>query len=347
MHIEIEQSTQQVASNAERGWQPEEIDLILNKMQERFISSCLLPKKDGAGGFEISQQHADYIRMLVTRKDLVPYLSADGYECFLPGDYRNLLADGSSTKSMCGAALPAAVNETLFITTQKQYPTEKEAAPFYETMSLQMPGLVLDLDTLANEVIDNYTGLTEVKDWTFLTPWLLHHGNRQRNLYWENFNNTRYPGQFITVDTTEPEDAIGITIDGDDHMDGTTTTVVKQKHTGTGTTSVNNRLSPSDIIPALNQSHYQKTSFFSPITELRGTNLVIYANDSFIVTGVSILYIRKPRPISLSLSSDCELAGEKTHHIICDLATEYIKMTLQNTEGRNLKAADIAERVTI
>lgn len=348
MHIEVEQSTQQIASNRGRGFLPEEIDWILNKMQERFISSCIVPKKDGSGGFEVSQAHADYIRMLITQKTLTPYIQPHGYSCFLPGNYRNLLADSSYTYNLCNTvAVHPVTPETLFITKQNQYKSEKEARPFYETMELQMPGITLSLTNITAGVNDQYAGLSEVDDWSFIVPLFLYYGNQTKDLYWEYLGNSYYKGAYITVDTEEPEGAVGITVDGDDHMNGVTSTVIMQKHVNVNSSIVNNRLCPSDLIPALNQSHYRKTAYYSPISELSGSYLLVYANDSFIVTGVNVVYVRKPRPISLSLGSDCELAGEKTHQIICDFATEYIKGTVQNVEGRNLKSADIAERVII
>jgi len=36
-----------------------------------------------------------------------------------------------------------------------------------------------------------------------------------------------------------------------------------------------------------------------------------------------------------------------THRALCDLAIEYIKSTVQNVEGKQLKTVDITERVIL
>ena len=135
-------------------------------------------------------------------------------------------------------------------------------------------------------------------------------------------------------------------MDSVDNTDTDISTKALTYHSGTGVRK-NNRLSPTDIIPSLNQSAHYKSSHYSPISELEGSNLIIHRDNSFTVTGVGISYIRNPQPISLSLNSDCELAGEATHQAICDLATEYLKGTVQNPEGTQIKKVDIAERVIL
>lgn len=347
MHIEVEQSTQQVAANRGRKWYPEEIDWVLNKMQERFVASCLRPRQDGSGGFELDQSKADQIRMLIRTQDLTPWLDGSyRYKCHLPGDYAHLLADQSDVKNLCGAAAPTPTDVTLYIARQLQHITAKESAPFYETMSLEMPGIELILaDLLEEETI--YTGFPDKKDYNFLVPVFLHYGNRQSDLHWEYFDNLYYRNNYITVTTTEPGATV-LSVDEDPYATGSIQTRNVQKHVVSGIVMrTNNRLCASDIIPSLNQSVNFKSSYYSPISELQGTNLLVHRHDSFIVTGVTITYIRKPRPISLHLSADCELAGEATHKAICDLATEYLKGTTQNAEGRQLKAVDISERVTL
>ncbi len=345
MHIEIEQSTQQVAANRARHWLPEEIDWVLNKMQDRFISSCLRPKQNGSGGFEIDQAKADHIRMLVTRAELVPYISGtERYKCFLPSNYRNLLADWSYTEDLCGSPVPDPTAQTLYISRQLQHISENEDAPFYESMELMMPDIEV---ILADLVPIDFAGYPDIKDWSFLVPFFLYHGNKQAPVHWERFDDLYYKNHYVTVRTATSADVLGMTVDGEDHIDGSVLTRQVTYHEGTASKRVNNRLCSTDIIPSLNQSRYYRSAHFSPITELEGTNLIIHRDDSFIVTGAGVSYIRKPQPISLSLGSDCELAGEDTHQAICDLATEYLKGTVQNAEGKQLKTADIVERVIL
>lgn len=344
MHIEIEQSTQQVAANRGRKWLPEEIDWVLNKMQDRFISSCLRPRADGSGGFELDQAKADHIRMLVTRATLTPYIEdSERYKCFLPANYRNLLADWSYTIDLCGKPAPPPVSQTLYILKQKQYlstQADPNPPPFYASMSLNMGTLVIDIpgDLPYGH---NYTGYTEVKDISFLVPWVLW---KLKDVYWERFDDLYIPSTYIAVATANGTTAL--IVDGQDKTDNSTATKSLTYHNGTGTRR-NNRLSPTDIIPSLNQSAHYKSAHYSPVSELEGANLIIHRDNSFTVTGVGVSYIRNPQPISLSLNSDCELAGEATHQAICDLAAEYLKITMQDAQGAELKNRDITNRVIL
>ena len=345
MHIQVEQGTQQVAANRARRFLPEEIDLVLNKIQDRFILSCLRPREDGSGGFELDQAKAGFIRALVTntRTPLPAYIDTDErYKVHLPSNYRHLLADWSYTTDLCGAAMPAASSITQYITRLEFPVSTNSGAPYYEDITLQMPDVAVTIpDDLAPG--NEYEGYQELQDKQWITPWILWKANI---LYWEKFDGFYYPANFIAVKTSAYVGAVAIDVDGDVNTDEVVVTRSLQYHAGSGTRH-NNRLVSSDKIPSLNESRFWKSSHFSPISELEGENLIIHRANSFIVTGVGLSYIRNPRPISLSLDSDCELAGTDTHQIICDLAIEYIKNTAQNVEGTQLKQADIAQRVTL
>ncbi len=345
MHIDIEQGTQQIAANRGRRFYPEEIDLVLNKVQGRFVASCLKPKPDGSGGFELDQIGGDKIRSLIKRANLSAYVDdTERYKSHLPPDYAYLLSDWSNTIDLCnGTITPSEATHTQFITRLRQERSAEESPMFYETLSLSMPDATV---TVPGDLPygHNYAGYPEVSDIMFLVPWILH---KAGILYWEKFDNYNYPSHYIAVKTEAYGGSVAIDVDGDTYTNEVVTTRILTYHNDTGAKRHNNRLSGTDIIPSLNESSYWKSSHYSPISELEGNNLYIYRDNSFIVTGTGISYIRKPQPISLSLNSDCEFADERVQRAICDLAIEYIKGTVQNVEGKQLKSADIAERVII
>jgi hypothetical protein len=345
MHIEIQQSTQQVAANRRRKWYPEEIDWVLNKMQNRFIASCLRARTDGSGGFELDTAKSNSIRMLITTKETIrPFIVSDTrYEAMLPADMAFLLDDWAVTEQWCGAATPQTSSETQFITRLQQKRSGLSAAPFYATLIAQLSGTTVSIPADAS-IGHTYTGLPEKEDVNFLVPWIL---SRARDIYWERYDKYYHPQYYIIVTSSAPG-TVALTIDGSDQTVSATVTRSMNYHSSTGKgTQVASRLTPSDRIRDLNQSAYWRTAHNSPISELSGTNLVIYRDSSFTVTNVGVTYIRKPQPMSLSLNSDCELAGEDTHQAICDLATEYILGTIKDPEGTKLKEVDISKRVVL
>jgi hypothetical protein len=346
MHIEVQQSVQQVAANRSRKFLPEEIDWVLNKMMGRYIQSRLRPKTDAngrpTGGFELDQLQADSIRsLLVTGKTLVPYAFDDRrYKCFLPSDYQYLISDWSYTTNLCGKT-PEVGSSTLFITRLLQEKTTKGSAPFYENISVFLAGT--NVAVPADLPYGNaHLGYPEKEDISFLVPWI----TWKSGLYWERFDDLYYPSHYLKVDTVAPAGSVSTVIDGAAGTDVTGTITRPLKiHPGAGV-HVDNRLSPSEVIASMNQARYFRTSFYSPISELAGNTLWVYRDNSFTVNSVQVTYVRKPQPISLSLNTDCEIAPE-FHQTICDLAVEYLKGRVENDKGTVLAKTDLAERVIL
>ena len=96
---------------------------------------------------------------------------------------------------------------------------------------------------------------------------------------------------------------------------------------------------------------YLNTPFFGSsskgiISELSTNLLYLYRDDNCTVKSVRISYIRKPKPISLSLGLDCEISSS-FHQTICDLAIEYIKGQQEDGQGVEIKKQDNSTRVII
>lgn len=354
MHIDLDQSTQLVAANRTRKWYPEEKDWVLNKIMERFIRQQLRPRKDAlgniTGGFELDQAGSDAIRMLVvTNAALTPYIVDNKrYKCFLPADYSYLLSDGSDTKLICDATVeePTA-SHTHFRTAMRQEQCPIDVLPHYGTMILQMPDKTV---TIPDDLppFNDYVGYREQKDISLLVPWILW----KSGWYWERYDELYKPGWYIQVQNSTPSTATisieGVTINdpgGVDYADPVTSTKTYSYHTAAGN-SVNNRLLATDIVRQMNQSSFFKTAYYSPITELENNLLWVYRDNSFIVSGVSISYIRKPQPISLSLNTDCELA-EGVHRVILEQAVEYMQNRTKDLQGVQLSEADMAKRIVL
>lgn len=349
MHIEIRQSLSQVGANRTRSFLDEELDLALNKIQDRFIQNRLKPKADNSGGFELDQIGADSIRtLIVSARELTPYMDPSDptrYFCYLPADYQALLSDWSYTKLLCGAD-PAIVNKTLTIYRLRQDYTGKSSAPFYQTMSITMGSTVVGIPT--NLPYQNtYTGYQDKADISFLIPWIL----RKGNFYWENFGeDLEYPGHYL-VPTEGSISPTILTLDGTT-ISPTVGTDVKNLiiHSDEGD-YYDNRLTASNDVSGLSSTAFLSTSHYAPISELGRGVLFVYRNPTdsagnFIVSKVGISYVRKPQPINLSLNTGSELPPS-FHHTLCDLVVEYLKGRLENEKGKALATDDIERRVTL
>jgi hypothetical protein len=349
MHIEFEQSLQQVAANKTLKYLPPEVDWILNKMQDRFIQLRMKPKVDArgvpSGGFEVSQLDSDAIRtIIVSSYDLVPYLDQDGrrYRCLLPPDYSYLLSDWSYTTPTCGL-LPATQANTMYVTALRQDRSIKTSGPYYANIQVQLgSGLVTIPSGLPYPANNNFKGFEAVSDIDFIRKYI----SLQGQWYWERFDSLYYPNYHIFA-TTNSQGSLPPYVS----VDGNTTTIVKTSsyplttHPGTGT-YYDNRLSATSNISGMTATPFIKSSYYSPISELSNGILYVYKDNSFTISNVGIAYVRKPQPISLYLGTNCELP-EEFHQNICDLAVEYVKGRLNDFPGYQQTKADNDSRVML
>lgn len=332
MHIEINQSLQKIASNSSRKFFSEEIDWILNKIVGEFIQQRLTPKSNGS--YAINELYTDALRPLIKEKELVAYIkSKNSYEAYLPADYSYLLADGSNATQLCGAT-PTTVQTPLTINWVKQVLSQRSTAPYYATYLITANGKTVDIPT---DLPYNhaYVGYQSKKDIDLLIPYL-HQKQLEANInvYWEKLHKTKQ-GYWAYIDTPTQ-----LAIDTDPLLTVDQEILALTKHSlpTISTDFVANRLESSANVIDLLSTAFYKASSISPISELVGNSLIVYNDNSFIVTVVKVKYIAKPSVISLSLGSDCNLASE-FHQSICNLAVEYIKSRLENTT-----AAQLAER---
>lgn len=351
MHIDFDQSLQQVASNRTTKFLSEEKDWKLNKAMDRFIKLKLKMKLDTqgrpTGGFEVAQMDADAIRTLIVASyDMVPYIIAEDprrYRCFLPPNYSYLLSDWSHTINLCNGTTsqvaPQIVTETMNITALRQERSSNVNPKFYAAMQIQLGGSVV---SIPNDLPygNSFTGFDAKEDISFLRLYI----SKLGGWYWERFDDNYWPSYYI-FPTTSIQGILPPFI----NVDGTVTQVLKTKsypvmHHGGNGNYYDNRLSATDNISGMNSTEYVKSSYYSPISELAHGILYIYKDDSFIVTNVGISYIRKPQPISLYLNTDCELP-EEFHRAIVDLAVEDTLADLQSPQGFQMKAGENDRRL--
>lgn len=321
MHTEIQQASQNIAANTRRKLLDAEVDWLLNKNQLRFIQSKVSPRKDGSGGFQINELGADAIRTLLQSVDMAAErTAANEYVSPLPGDYSYLVSDDSRVKNLCGANAPAlsTVQETVLVIPLPK--STKSAPPYYADVALTIGDSTLSLPTIVSSGQGTYTGTQSKNELYLVRDTLLWHIRHTMGIeaYWEQYREIAVPNAILL-----PWMSTGQII-----LDGTTTTGITKTRTysvyTTGDKFTSNRLTPSDKVSTMLDTPYYKPSYLSPVSELNGQGLKVYGDASFIVSQVRLFYVRKPRRMSLTLGSDCELP-EAFHQAVCDLTVEYFK----------------------
>jgi hypothetical protein len=80
----------------------------------------------------------------------------------------------------------------------------------------------------------------------------------------------------------------------------------------------------------MQRNPFAKSNIDSPLATLSRDDLKVWQDGkSFILKGISLDYIRKPRTIDLSLNQDCELA-EHTHQEIVDIAVKNVLEAIES-----------------
>ena len=161
---------QKVAANRTRKFLPEEIDLALNKMVERFIDLRITRKNNGA--FSINQESVDSIRSLIVTNHITEaFIDGDRYKSYLPPDYRNLISDSSGITLLCGESPVEETSEVKVVWAQHPF-TVKTSPPYYEQVSVTIG---VNTFRIPQDLPFNhkYKGYLNKEDFIFLIPSIL------------------------------------------------------------------------------------------------------------------------------------------------------------------------------
>ena len=197
--------------------------------------------------------------------------------------------------------------------------TQGSAIVWQNNNSYQFPQ---DINSVRGDILDNPgTGFT---------------------IYWEQFGELNYQGQFIVV----PDPNVFSWLEWDASV-GTVTTIVNVESGGTHLQSrdpyysaanlkekrvlteepvevtVSSKFVQQDDIFTLLTDPFNTTKHTGPIYTIRGNTIDVYTSDIFIIDALKITYIRKPSKISLSLGISCELP-EHCHQEIVDMTVSSI-----------------------
>jgi hypothetical protein len=179
----------------------------------------------------------------------------------------------------------------------------------------------------------SYTIIRNIQEYSF---------DEQYVLYWERYRNFYYPNSFIILTTDPTVNSFTFSMTdtaGNPDVEVTATPDVYNYQQydedailaieGRQAVQYENRLSEGDEVYEFTRNVFYKTKRREPISSLDQGYLRVYREKNFIVTALSIDYVRRPRQISLALNQSCELAGNAPR-LIVDGCIEYLKRVLEN-----------------
>jgi len=350
MHLAIQQGVDKINSLQADLLLPQEIDIELNKSQMRFINTKYGKNNKYRKGFEESQKRIDDLRSLVReyeasvnfKETLGVKFSIDSFT--LPPDYLylvNTLARVHRNDSC--SQIDYFLNEptpVLFFTISldsfvcNNNSSIADSIVMYEDASDLTQGQAI--------VWQNNNSYTFPQDINGVKGNILDNPGTGFSIYWEQFGELNYQGQFIVV----PDPNVFSWLEWDASV-GTVTTLVNVASGGSHLQSqtplysaanlkekrvlnsdpvevtVSSTFAQQDDIFTLLTDPFNTTKHTDPLYTIRGNAIDMYTSDIFIIDALKITYIRKPSKISLSLGISCELP-EHCHQEIVDMTVSSI-----------------------
>tara|TARA_Y100001972_G_scaffold84409_1_gene102735 strand:- start:163 stop:1290 length:1128 start_codon:yes stop_codon:yes gene_type:complete len=350
MHLAIQQGVDKINSLQADLLLPQEIDIELNKSMMRFINTKYGKNNKYRKGFEESQKRIDDLRSLVRefeaptlfKEELGQRFQVDTFT--LPPDYLYLVntlarVHRNDTCTKVDYFLNEPIPLLFFTISLDSFVCNNNSSI---ADSIIMYEDASDLTKGSAIVWQNNSGFEFPQDINSVRGDILENPGTGFTIYWEQFGELNYQGQFIVV----PDPNVFSWLQWDASV-GTVTTIVNVQSGGAHLQSrdpfysaanlkekrvltaepvevtVSSKFVQQDDIFTLLTDPFNTTKHTSPIYTIRGNAIDMYTNDIFIIDALKITYIRKPSKISLSLGISCELP-EHCHQEIVDMTVSSI-----------------------
>jgi hypothetical protein len=353
MHIELDIRGQRMFSEAYDTFLPEEKDWILNMAAMQLTKNRCTPKSNRRQeGFQEVIKRYDDVQELIERVVLPCYIVAGESNTtysILPQNY--LFYDKVITinKENCNNLVIDKLAATSFFTGEIAFPTFSivDNTPFLD-LKVEIQNHLGVWSTLydINDYLNFSATLTDSALKFAIINSILEVINAQAGIKvrWQKIGNVYVYNKFIfetnrTITNTVLQyyTNVRITIDGNvntsaimlyDAMIYSTNSVIKLN-------KVPARLIRISEIDDVNKHPFAKTTRNSPTVTVEKGVIRVYADTTFIVNEIELIYLRKPRMINLILEQDCDLA-EETHTEIVGIAAQLLSGFINSDTYKNI-----------
>lgn len=331
MHIEVIAQLQRQGSYRRDKLFNQQIDWRLRTAEERVIKSKIKPDPRFPNRFEIDQKSVSDIQSIITsnlKLNVIKETDVRGY-ALLPNNFSYLVNDRSNVVEECdGEAFTSSTENILTQLRVWELGASQKITPnYYTSVSVSLGSATHSKTT---------SGFPSKTDKDEIIPIVIDlfrlHGIQ---VYWERYNDVYRHNSFIAI-ITDPTVTTTLRVDETtiEEKERINKTVTRYKDVTTR--EYGNRCVIQSYLSDILDSSYMKPSPDSPVTVLSDGRLYVHTTKKFLVSTISIDYIRKPRPISLTLGISSELAGS-VHQEICDIAVELLK--------RDIEAGDYSAKI--
>ena len=292
IHNTIRSMLGHIASARDRSWESGEIDSAYNRVAGQFVATRAAFYAKG----EI--QSIEDIQSLIVSdwQARSNQVSNTVYSMKLAANHAALLNINVFGKYDCNGAIPQGTLTTPLEYSVKLSDSAKVAAPFYETVSLNITDPQASLTSARTLKYDNLDIYEQLK-------WLAN----QQSVY--------HRSGYLVLEGTP----FHIAVDGE-NLPRTTTTLQKKYMPIEGTLLSSTLISPVQLSDRLGTPYYGEHRNHVILAPAGSHELKAYTAPGCIVSYCAITYIRKPKPISLILGSETDLTDNgKVHELLCKM----------------------------
>lgn len=332
MHIEIDQGVQEMGANTWDKFEPEQVDLIINKIINGYINSTVFGDNSTIKDFYVDQSMVAPIRTLLVRDRELPLdfnnygVLGGEYKSPLPNDFRYIVKAKSEVAYDCKD-----------ITNVKEV-SKSDISSLIElnlTSGTTYPSLRITKD---NNLLIQYEKPFNKEDSYRAIQYIVSNND---TIYWERYGNLYKPNTFIIL--------------GDHNINavlGTKVIVGKKNYNSLynykSVEELETRISKHEFyssadIDDLDDDPYGKTSPTQPNSTIYGSQLITKTDRSYLLISTKIDYIRNPRAVDINLGINCELPVD-THDEIVDRSVKHILSIIENSNKYQLSIAELLNR---
>lgn len=332
MLIEVNTSLQAIGASRTRKYYPEEIEWYLNKIQNRFVQLCLRRKGGEQTGymrseadanlFEVDEMYRDAIRNLLKETYLpTDYTNSTGLtaKTFLPTDYSYALDIGAFA-DLCTTFRSNLMQPTTMRIVGIPYPADstKGNKHYFEDLTITRGSDIIYSREgyysypAALQVIEEVQGVYMMADGTVISVAV------------DNIGSFYKPGYILMLVPNDSQ-VYSIAYEGSpNNLTLQYTFVVNTTGIAQGPVNVPARSVNNSNTFSSGTTPYYKTSVKEITMKINGSVILIDTATNFIVNGMVLSYVRKPRRISVSLNIGSEIAPE-FHNQMCDMTVNHIR----------------------
>jgi len=273
MHIAIDQKIQKINAFVVDDVRPEEKDMFLNDMAERFIKQRFFAFSNSKQvGFEETQKRLMDLQTLISTARILPD-DPDGLD--------NITYQFPTSEDVM---FPVSISGSIFEVNREILKTSKFELKYRGTKDPASAAL-------ANPELGDFILIGAKGDFA------------------------NYPMALATPNTATINDVL--------YYNGTFWTKISGSLFNKTRLNVPVRVLEHEFLIKLLDNPFAESSKSSPVCVIRNNTIIGYSGKRFLLKELNMFFIRKPEPMSLSSSSDCELPAH-THSEIVDMTVKHI-----------------------